>query len=108
MSNAFQLRDASDITTFKKNRAIYQNYVQLESKGQLPIGGISHEHLMAVARTNVQYIPMSSIAPTITALTPTGNTVTYATTEVAADRCDPSCGGGAYMPETYRDNFYTS
>jgi hypothetical protein len=108
MSNAVQLRDSSDITTFLKNRAIYQNYVQLESKNQLPIGGISHEHLMSISRANDNFIPMSSILPKVTAISPTGNTVTYSTTSIVATACDPTCASGTYMPETYRNNFYTS
>jgi len=51
---------------------------------------------------------MSSIIPKITALSSTGNTVTYSTSEIAAPKCDEACVGGAYMPETYRENFYTS
>ena len=61
MSNAIQIRDASDLTTFKKNRAIYQNYIQLQTKSQLPKGGISSEDLMGIARTNATYIPTDSI-----------------------------------------------
>lgn len=105
MSNSVQIRDASDITKFKKDRAIYQNYVQLSAKGQIPVGGISHNDLMSVARKNVQFIPMSSILPTVTAYSYTGNTVTYSTSEIAAPSCDPSCVGGAYMPDTYPNTF---
>lgn len=108
MSNSIQLRDASDVIKFRKDRSIHQNYIQLEAKNQIPIGGIPHEHLMAVARTNVQFIPMSSILPKITAISPIGNTVTYITSEIAALKCDLTCEGGAYMPETYRENFYSS
>ena len=108
MSNSVQIRDASDVIKFRKDRSIYQHYVQLEAKNQIPIGGIPHEHLMAVARTNVQFIPTSSIIPKITAVSSTGNTVTYSTSEIAAPKCDEACVGGAYMPETYRENFYSS
>lgn len=90
MSNSIQLRDSSDITTFKKNRAIYQNYIQRQAKGVLPIGGIPHEDLMAVGRIGAQYIPTDSLATVVTAQADCPsctNTVTYATTEIAAKAC---------------------
>lgn len=109
MSNAVQIRDASDVIKYKKDRAIYENYVQLQAKSQLPIGGIPHEHLMAVARANDTFIPMSSIIPTITAISSCGtcpNTVTYITGQTIAVTCSSGCTpGGNYMSETYIDRF---
>lgn len=106
MSNAVQIRDASDITKYKKDRLIYQHYVQLQAKSQLPVGGIPHEHLMAVARANDRFIPTSSILPTVTASGVTSNVVSYNTSQVIATTCDPTCSsGGAYMAETYPNEF---
>lgn len=108
MSNAAQIRDASDVIRYKKNRAIYQHYVQLEAKNQLPIGGIPHEHLMAIARANDLFIPASSILPTVTVQSgcpECQNTVTYATGQTAAAKCNTCNPGGNYMPETYTNRF---
>lgn len=102
MSNSIQLRDASDITTYKKNRAIFQSYNILLTKNQLPIGGIPHEHLMAIARANDNFIPASSLLPTITATGPVTNTVSYRTSEIVANTCDSGCTSDiVYMKETY-------
>ncbi len=108
MSNAVQIRDASDIIKYKKDRAIYQHYVQLEAKGQLPIGGIPHEHLMALARANDTFIPMNSIVPKVTVVASCpecSNTVTYATGQTSASNCASCSPGGNYMPETYTNRF---
>jgi hypothetical protein len=106
MSNAVQIRDASDITKYKKDRLIYQNYVQLNAKVQLPIGGIPHEHLMAIARANDSFIPTSSLIQTVTARTSSGpNTVLYAVGQTIADKCNNCTPGGNYMVETYSDKF---
>lgn len=109
MSNAVQIRDASDVIKYKKDRAIYENYVQLEAKSQLPIGGIPHEHYMAIARANDTFIPASSIIPKITAVSSCGscpNTVSYVTGQTIAVTCSADCTpGGNYMPETYIGRF---
>jgi hypothetical protein len=105
MSNAVQIRDASDLTTYKKNRAIYQNYVQLQAKSQLPIGGIPAEHLMGVARTNATFIPTDSILANVVgpADCPTCfNEVEYFTTQVIATPCDLSCANAfSYRPQEF-------
>lgn len=108
MSNAVQIRDASDITEYKKKRAIYQHYVQLQAKNQLPIGGIPHEHLMAIARANDLFVPASSILPKVTANSSCPecqNTVTYTTGQTAAAKCNTCNPGANYMPETYTNQF---
>ena len=98
MSNALQLRDASDVTTFRKQRAIIQNYNQLADKNISPIGGIPHEDLMAVARYGATYIPASSVLTTVVAnLSGVVQEVTYSTTEIAARPCI-SCSGSSYQP----------
>jgi len=109
MSNAIQLRDASDVTTFRKNRSLYQNYVQLAAKNTTPIGGIPHNDLMAVARYTATYIPMGSLIPqTISeaACPDCTNNVEYITTEIAAVSCSASCSGSAsYQPLIYPTTF---
>ena len=109
MSNAVQIRDASDVIKYKKDRAIYQNYVQLDAKAQLPIGGIPHEHYMAIARANDTFIPASSLIPKITALSSCGtcpNVVSYTVGQTLAITCSGGCTpGGNYMPETYTNRF---
>jgi hypothetical protein len=105
MSNAIQIRDASDLTTYKKNRALYQNYLQLQSKSQLPMGGISSEHLMGVARTNALVIPTNSILPDIIGPPsyPTCfNDVHYYTSQIIATACDQTCSSAfSYRPTEF-------
>jgi len=107
--NAIQLRDASDITEFRKKRAIQQNYVQLRSKNQLPIGGISHEHLMALARTNAMYIPANSLVAVVNAQAACPSckdSVIYTAGQVVSYGCSTTCSGGSsYTPETFVNNF---
>uniref|UniRef100_A0A6C0I611 Uncharacterized protein n=1 Tax=viral metagenome TaxID=1070528 RepID=A0A6C0I611_9ZZZZ len=105
MSNAQQLRDSSDVTTFRKQRAIIQNYKQLEGKGQLPIGGIPHEDLMAVARYGATYIPASSIMSTVLELSGDVQTLQYSTTEIAARSCSIQCSGSSYQPSLFIQEF---
>ena len=103
MSNAQQLRASSDVTTFRKQRALIQNYKQLEGKGQLPIGGIPHEDLMAVARYGATYIPSSSILSTV--LDVSGRqSLLYFTTEIAARSCE-TCSGSSYQPFHFIQEF---
>jgi hypothetical protein len=107
MSNAIQLFDASDVTRMKKNRALYQNYVQLAAKQQLPVGGIPHEDLMAVARYGATYIPAESLTATVVeqANCPAcPNTVQWNTTEIAVQPC-AVCEGSSYQPGFYRELF---
>ncbi len=102
MSNAIQIRDASDLTTYKKNRAIYHNYDQLQAKAQLPKGGIPAADLMGLARTNATFIPTDSILSNVVgpADCPTCfNDVTDFTTQIIATACDPSCSTAfSYRP----------
>lgn len=93
MSNAMELRDASDVTTFRKQRATIQNYYQLTSKGQMPVGGISHTDLMNIARYGATYIPTSSL----TVIQTTSSEFVYNTTEIVAQPC-VSCSGSSYEP----------
>jgi hypothetical protein len=104
MSNAIQLRNASDVTTFRKQRAVIQNYKQLEGKGQLPIGGIPHEDLMAVARYGATYIPDSSILATVVELSGDVQTLQYSTTQIAATSCI-QCSGSSYQPFQFISQF---
>lgn len=105
MSNAIQLRDASDVTTLKKQRAIQRNYEQLQDKNQLPIGGIPHSDLMAVARYGATYIPTDSLIPTVLgqntscALCP--NSVSYETSEIVSEHCGSNCNGSSFQLEQY-------
>lgn len=103
MSNAQQLRDSSDVTTFRKQRALVQNYKQLEGKGQLPIGGIPHEDLMAVARYGATYIPDSSIMSTVVDVSGR-QTLVYSTTEIGARACI-QCSGSSYQPFHFIQEF---
>jgi hypothetical protein len=109
MSNAIQLRDSSDFITFRKNRALYQNYVQLAAKNSVPVGGIPHNEFMAVARANAVYIPAGSLLATIvnTSTCPDcTNDVAYVTTEIVALSCSSTCSGGSsYQPDIYRSTF---
>jgi len=102
MSNAIQLRDASDITTFRKQRAIQHSYRQLKDKGILPVGGIPHEDLMAMARYGATYIPAHSLIGTVGSINPLtqSNVVLYSTTEIAVTSCI-QCSGGSYQPNMY-------
>jgi len=102
MSNAIQLRDASDITTFRKQRAIQHSYRQLKVKGMLPIGGIPHEDLMAMARYGATYIPTNSLIGTVASIEPItqSNVVLYSTTEIAVTSCI-QCSGSSYQPNMY-------
>jgi hypothetical protein len=106
MSNAIQLRDSSDVTTFHKNRALYQNYNQLKAKNQLPIGGISHNDFMGVARQNAMYIPTDSMIAIVTEQADCPicvNDVTYVTTEIVAVSCSEDCSSGpSYQPGVYQ------
>lgn len=107
MSNAIQLRDASDFIEFKKQRGIQQNYAQLKSKKQAPIGGISSGDLMAIARTNATYIPASSLVVTVTsqASCPScRDTITYIAGQIAAAACS-TCAGSSYQPGTFSKEF---
>jgi hypothetical protein len=102
MSNAIQLRDASDVTTFRKHRAIQQNYFQLKGKGILPVGGIPHEDLISIARYGATYIPRDSLTGTVgskDAITQS-NVVIYSTNEIVATSCI-SCSGSSYQPNMY-------
>lgn len=109
MSNAVQIRDASDLTTYKKNRAIYHNYEQLQAKNQLPKGGIPATDLMGLARTNGTFIPTDSILANVVGPPdcPTCfNDVQYFTTEVLATACDPSCSQSfSYRPGAFINYF---
>ncbi len=108
MSNAIQLFDASDVTRLKKNRAIYQNYVQLATKQQLPLGGIPHEDLMAVARYGAAYIPAESLTATVINQgdCPTcPNVVQWNTTEIAVVSCSSGCSQSSYQPNFYQQLF---
>ena len=102
MSNAIQLRDASDITTFRKQRAIQHSYRQLKDKGMLPVGGIPHEDLMAMARYGATYIPANSLTGTIVGTNPAtqSNVVLYSTNEIVATPCI-ECSGASYQPNMY-------
>lgn len=109
MSNAIQLRDSSDVTTFRKNRGIYQNYIQLQAKQQLPTWAIPQTDLMAVARANAVYIPAQSLLATVTAQASCPactDTVTYVTSEIAAISCSANCSAGSsYQPGIYTSTF---
>jgi hypothetical protein len=103
-----QIRDASDLTTYKKNRAIYHNYDILKYKSQLPKGGIPAEDLMAVARANATIIPTNSILANVVgpADCPTCfNDVSYFTTEVIATTCSASCVAFSYRPGEFIQYF---
>lgn len=102
MSNAIQIRDASDLTTYKKNRAIYHNYEQLKAKTQLPMGGISSQDLMGIARTNATFIPANSILVNVVGPADCPvclNDVSYFTTQIIATSCDIDCSQAfSYRP----------
>ena len=106
MSNAIQIRDASDVTTFKKQKALYRNFETLKARNELPIGGISHTDLMGFARTRATYIPADSLVATVTAQADCPactNTVTYSTTAKVASVCVTGCAtGGSYAPNYYQ------
>ena len=107
MSNAIQLRDASDFIEFKKQRGIQQNYAQLKSKKELPIGGISSADLMALARTNATYIPANSLVVTVTsqaACPSCRDSITYVAGQIAAAACS-TCAGSSYQRGTFSRNF---
>lgn len=95
MSRAIQIRDASDVTTLKKQKAIYNNYVHLQDKIHLPIGGISHSDLMNVARHTSTYIPANSLMPTVTQTGKLFNTVTYSTSQIISQNCLADLSGGS-------------
>jgi hypothetical protein len=99
MSRAIQIRDASDVTTFKKQKAIYNNYVHLQDKSTLPIGGISHNDLMAVARHAATFIPANSLKATVstTSTDPERklNTVSYSVTQIISQNCLANLSGGS-------------
>jgi hypothetical protein len=106
MSNAIQLRDASDVTTFKKQKALYRNFTILQGKDQVPLGGISHTDLMGYARTRATYIPADSLVATVTAQADCPacvNSVEYSTTAIVAPVCVSGCAsGGSYAPNYYQ------
>jgi hypothetical protein len=107
MSNAVQIRDASDVTAFKKMRAIQQNYVQLKAKQQLPLGGIPQSDMMALARRNATYIVNDSRLATVTAQAgcpECTDTVTYTGGQIVAYSCSTTCSeGNSYQPDTFQD-----
>lgn len=106
MSNAIQLRDASDVTTFKKQKALYRNFTNLQEKDQVPLGGISHTDLMGYARSRATYISADSLVATVTAQADCPsctNNVTYSTTATVAPVCVSGCvTGGSYAPNYYQ------
>jgi hypothetical protein len=106
MSNAIQIRDASDVTTYKKQKALYRNFETLKARSGLPIGGISHTDLMGFARTRATYIPADSLVATVTAQADCPsctNSVSYSTTATVAPVCVTGCAsGGSYAPNYYQ------
>jgi hypothetical protein len=107
MSNAIQIRDASDVTTYKKQKALYQNFKALKARSELPLGGISHTDLMGYARVGAQYIPTDSLVATVTAQADCPacmNTVSYSTTNLVAGICSTSgcTSGSSYAPGLYQ------
>ena len=106
MSNAIQLRDSSDVTTYLKQKALYRNFTILAGKNQVPLGGISHTDLMGYARTHATYIPADSLVATVTAQADCPacvNTVTWVATASVASVCVSGCpNGGSYAPGYYQ------
>ena len=97
MSNAIQLRDSSDVTTMRKNKAIQQNYNQLLAKNTFPLGGIPNSDLLRVARRDALYIPYDSLIATVTfqpSCPECPNIVTYTTTQIAVRQCN-NCSGSS-------------
>jgi len=102
MSNAIQLRDASDVTRAKRERGTIQNYQQLASNMQLPLGGIPHTDLMYLARYYATYIPTDSLRSV--AITNASGYLTgtnYVTTEIAIYSCS-DCSGSSYQNSYYQ------
>ena len=106
MSNAIQIRDASDVTQMKKSRAIQQNYIQLAAKNSLPWGGISHSDFLNVARTNATYIIANSIIPTvgIQAQCPScSNVVSYPVSSPTIEQPCADCPGNSIQRMVYQE-----
>ena len=102
MSNAIQLRDASDVTRVKRERGTIQSYLQLSNMNQLPIGGIPHTDLQYFARRRATYIPMDSLTTVISANASGVITSTkYITTEIAIQSCS-DCSGTSFQPILYQ------
>jgi hypothetical protein len=105
--NSIQIRDASDVTKFKKMRAIQQNYTQLKAKNEVPDGGIPQTDLMALARYYATYIVNDSRMPTVTVQTACPEcpeTVTYTNGQIVANGCEP-CSGSSYQPSAFTQLF---
>ena len=109
MSNAVQIRDASDLTTYKKRGFALHNYNQLNTKNQKPKGGIPHADLMDFGFARTAAIPAGSILTNI--IGPAGcplcfNQVTTLTTEIVSDGCTPNCLApyGAEAYQSYQTN----
>jgi hypothetical protein len=105
MSNAVQIRDASDLTTYKKRGLMVQNYNQLSAKDQKPKGGIPHYDLMNFGFARTPAIPAGSILTNI--IGPPGcplcfNQVEVLTTEIISEGCSPACEA-PYSPESYQN-----
>lgn len=109
MSNAVQIRDASDVTTLKKMRATQQNYIQLSAKNQLPKGGISHEDMMALARTNATYIVNDSRLATVisqAAYPDVVDGVLYTGGQIVSFSCSLTCSAGnSYQPLIFQNAY---
>jgi len=102
MSNAIQLRDASDVTRVKRERSTIQNYLHLSNINQLPVGGISHTDLQFFARRNATYIPMDSLTTVISANASGVITeIQYVSTEIAVAPC-ATCSGSSFEPVFYQ------
>lgn len=103
MSNAIQIRDASDLTTHKKRLLTGKNYDILYGKQQMPIGGIPPSDLMSLGFARTPSIPTNSILANVVgpADCPTCfNQVEYFTTSKIPPVCDPDCQA-PYTPQTY-------
>lgn len=55
------MRDSSDMTTFRRQNAIRNNYRILHDKGQSPLGGISSTDFQAIAHTTAAFAPANTI-----------------------------------------------
>jgi hypothetical protein len=105
MSNAIQIRDASDLTTLKKRLLTGKNYLILYGKNQMPKGGIPASDLMNFGFVRTPAIPTASILANVVgpADCPTCfNDVEYFTTSVIPPVCDPNCQS-PYTPKTYEE-----
>ena len=60
-----QLRDSSDVTRMKRQQGVKRNYQNLSSTGknELPVGGISHTHLLDMAHTTQAIGPSNALLP---------------------------------------------